>query len=98
MATFIAVLRFTEQGVKNVRATRQRAEAFKAAARKRGAKVTGQYWAMGAFDGLLVFDAPDDETAAGLMLDLAAQGNVTTQTARAFAAADMEKVLPDLAT
>ena len=93
MATFISVVRFTEQGLKNIRETRKRAENFEAAARKRGAKVTGAYWALGAFDGVLIFDAPDDETAAGLMLELASLGNVQTQTARAFTAAEMEKVL-----
>lgn len=93
MATFIAVVKFTEQGLRNIQDTRKRADAFKAMARKRGAKVTAEYWALGAFDGLVIFDAPDDETAAGLMLELAAQGNLTTQTARAFTAAEMEKVL-----
>ena len=93
MATFISVVRFTEQGLKNIKDTRKRAENFDAIARKRGAKVTGTYWALGAFDGVLIFDAPDDETAAGLMLELSALGNVQTQTARAFTAAEMEKVL-----
>ena len=51
------------------------------------------FWMMGAFDGLLVFEAPDDETATALMLQIGAQGNVHTQTARAFTAAEMEKIL-----
>ncbi|HJZ56522.1 MAG TPA: GYD domain-containing protein [Gemmataceae bacterium] len=93
MATFITTVRFTEQGLKNIRDTRKRSEAFQAAAQKRGAKVKDVYWALGAFDGVLIFDAPDDETAAGLMLELAALGNVQTQTARAFTAAEMEKIL-----
>src|SRR5581483_12133959 len=62
--TFIAVIKFTEQGLKNIRDTHKRADNFKAAARKRGAKVTDVYWALGAFDGVVIFDAPDDETAA----------------------------------
>jgi uncharacterized protein with GYD domain len=91
--TFIAVVKFTEQGLKNIRDTHRRADHFKAAARKRGAKVTDVYWAFGAFDGVLIFEAPDDETAASLMLELASLGNVHTQTARAFTAAEMDKIL-----
>ena len=48
MATFITTLHFTEQGVKAVRDTCDRAASFKATARKMGVKVTGQYWTSGA--------------------------------------------------
>ena len=69
------------------------AAAFKGAAKKMGVKITGQFWTLGPFDGLLVFEAPDDETATALMLHLGALGNVQTQTARAFTAIEMEKIL-----
>jgi uncharacterized protein with GYD domain len=97
MATFIATVKFTPQGVTNVRDTCKRAAAFKEAAKKLGGKVTGQFWTEGAFDGLLVFEAADDETAAALTLHLASEGFVHTQTARAFTAAEMEKVLEAMA-
>jgi uncharacterized protein with GYD domain len=93
MATFITMIKFTPQGIANIRETRERAAAFKAAARKIGVKVTASYWTLGAFDGVLVFDAPDDETATAALLHLGSLGNVQTQTGRAFSAADMEKVL-----
>ena len=93
MATFITTLHFTEQGVKAARDTCDRAASFKATARKMGVKVTGLYWTLGAFDGVLVCEAPDEETATALLLHLGAQGNVRTQTARAFDAAEMRKIL-----
>jgi uncharacterized protein with GYD domain len=93
MATFITTLHFTEQGVKAARDTCDRAASFKAAARKLGVKVTGLYWTLGAFDGVLVCEAPDEETATALLLHLGAQGNIRTQTARAFDAAEMQKIL-----
>ena len=93
MATFITTLHFTEQGVKAARDTCDRAASFKAAARKMGVKVTGLYWTLGAFDGVLVCEAPDEATATALLLHLGAQGNVRTQTARAFDAAEMRKIL-----
>jgi uncharacterized protein with GYD domain len=93
MPTYVTTIRFTEQGVKGLADTCKRAAAFKAAARKMGVKVTATYWTLGAFDGLIVFQAPDEETATAALLHLGAQGNVRTQTARAFDAAEMEKVL-----
>ena len=93
MATFITTLHFTEHGVKDVRDTCNRAAAFKTAAEKLGIKVTGQYWTLGAFDGVIVFEAPDEATATAAMLHLSSRDNLRTQTARAFDAAEMHKIL-----
>ena len=93
MATYITTLHFTEQGIKAVRDTCERAAAFKAAAEKLGVKVTGQYWTLGAFDGVIVCEAPDEATATAALLHLGSLGNIRTQTARAFGPAEMQKVL-----
>jgi uncharacterized protein with GYD domain len=66
---------------------------FTTAAEKLGIKVSGQYWTLGAFDGVLVFEAPDHETATAALLHLGSLGNLRTQTARAFDAAEMQKIL-----
>jgi uncharacterized protein with GYD domain len=93
MATYISTIKFTEQGVGNIKETCKRANAFKSAAKKMGVKVQDIYWTLGPFDGMLIFDAPDEETATALMLHLGSQGNVHTQTARAYKAAEMEGIL-----
>jgi uncharacterized protein with GYD domain len=93
MATFISTISFTDKGIAAVRDTGKRASAFKAAAKKMGVKVTAVYWTLGAFDGLIILDAPDDESATAAMLQLASQGNVRTTTARAFEANEIEKVV-----
>ena len=93
MATFITTLQFTEQGIKAVRDTCDRAAALMAAAEKLGVKVTGLYWTLGAFDGVIVCEAPDEASATALLLHLGALGNMRTQTARAFDAAGMQKIL-----
>lgn len=97
MATFISSLRFTDQGAKAVGETTRRAASFKAAAKKLGVKVVEVYWTLGTYDGLAIFEAPDDETATALMLQLASLGNVHTSTTRAFTAAEMDKVLAKMA-
>ena len=93
MATYITTIHFTEQGIKAIRDTCDRAAAFKARAKKMGVKVSAMYWTLGAFDGVIVCEAPDEETATAALLHLASRGNVRTQTARAFDAAEMQKIL-----
>ena len=97
MATFITTIKFTEQGIQNIHESPKRAAAFKSAAKKMGVKVTDIYWTLGSFDGVLVFDAPNDETATAAMLHLSSQGNVQTTTARAFDSSEIEKVIGLLA-
>jgi uncharacterized protein with GYD domain len=91
--TFITILQFTEQGIRDVAHTAQRAMAFEAAAQQAGAKVLHLYWVLGEYDGLIVFEAQDDEAAATLMMRLGALGNVRTKTSRAFTAHEITKIL-----
>jgi uncharacterized protein with GYD domain len=93
MATFISTIRFTGKGLQGIQETVKRSAAFKAAAKKLGVKVSGIYWMLGPFDGLIIFEAPDDETATAAMLHLSSQGNIHTTTSRAFDATEMEKVV-----
>ncbi len=93
MATFITTMHFTEQGIEAVRDTCERAAAFKTTAQKLGIKVTGLYWTLGAFDGVIICEAPDEETATAALLHVGSLGNIRTQTARAYDAAEMQKIL-----
>ncbi len=93
MATYITTMHFTEQGIKDVRETCGRAAAFKTMAKKLGIKVIGLYWTLGAFDGVIVFDAPDEETATAALLQVGSLGNIKTRTVRAYDAAEIQKVL-----
>jgi len=93
MATFIASIKFTQQGIKGIDETTKRAAALKTAAKKMGVKIKETYWTLGDHDGVLIFEAPDDETATTLLLHLGAAGNVSTTTVRAFTAPEMDKIL-----
>ena len=77
-----------------VAVTDAEAEAEKlAAAETLGVKVTGFYWTLGAFDGVIVLEAPDDATATAALLHLGSLGNIRTQTVRAFDNTEMQKIL-----
>jgi uncharacterized protein with GYD domain len=93
MATYITTIKFTQQGIKDIDHTIRRAAAFKAAAKKLGAKVKETYWTLGDHDGVLILEAPDEETATAALLHLGAMGNVHTSTVRAYNASEMQKLL-----
>jgi uncharacterized protein with GYD domain len=93
MPTYIALTKFTPQGVQNIHESPHRAAAFKAAAKKAGVKVKELYWTLGAYDGAIVFEAANDEAATGLMLAVSSLGNVQTQTLRAFNAAEFAAIV-----
>ncbi|HEY7552805.1 MAG TPA: GYD domain-containing protein [Hyphomicrobiaceae bacterium] len=93
MATFVVLGRFTDQGIRSVKDTAKRAEAFQQTAKKIGATVKDVYWTLGQYDFVAVCDAPDDAAASALVYSLAARGNVRTQTLRAFSQAEIGAVL-----
>jgi uncharacterized protein with GYD domain len=68
MATFISLASFTDQGIRNVKQSTERAQAFREAAQKAGVTVKDIYWTMGSLDLVVISDAPDDETAMALLL------------------------------
>ncbi len=97
MATYVALIKFTEDGVKHIKDTCKRASEFKAHAWKHGIEVVQQYWCVGKYDGLILFNAPDDETASAAMLSLSSRGFVASHTLRAFTAAEMAKIMEKVA-
>jgi len=93
MATYISLIQFTEQGIRAVTDTVKRASAATAEAEKMGMKISEFFWTMGAYDLVLLVDAPDDQTMTAYALKLASLGNVKTQTMRAFSRQEMEGIL-----
>lgn len=97
MATYIALSNFTDQGIRSVKDTTQRADAVKEAAGRFGARMTQIYWTQGAYDIVAVIEAPDDESATTFALALGMAGNIRTQTLRAFSKDEMNGILAKLA-
>jgi len=93
MAAYLALLKFTPQGLQNIHESTHRAAGFKAAAKKSGAKITHTFWTLGAYDGAILFDAPNDTVVTALMVALAGLGNVQATTLRAFTAAEFDAVV-----
>ena len=68
MASYVCLFHFTEQGAKGFRQSPARASAFAGLGRKTGLKVREMFWTLGDYDGLLVFEAPNDEAATSALL------------------------------
>ena len=93
MAMYVSLLQFTDQGIGSVKDTTKRAQAATAEAEKMGMKITTALWTMGAYDLVLLLDAPDDATVSAFSLKLGSLGNVKSQTMRAFRREEMENIL-----
>ena len=92
MPTYVSLCKWTEQGVQNARESTRRAEQAKAAVRKLGGKLTTILWTQGNYDLIAISDFPDEESAMAFLLTLGGQGNVRTETLRAYNAQDMERI------
>jgi uncharacterized protein with GYD domain len=93
MATYIALVSFTDQGVRQIRQTTERAKALVNAASNLGVKIKDIYWTMGAFDAVFTAEAQDDDSVMAFAASIGSLGNIRTQTLRAFSAAEMNKIL-----
>lgn len=93
MAGYISLIKFTPQGVSTIKNGPERIANAKSMAGSMGVRVVGVWWTLGEYDGLLITDAPDDQTATAFILTLAGQGNITTQTMRAFSEAEIQQVV-----
>ena len=58
-----------------------------------GVTIKQMYWTLGEYDQVCIFEAPDDETAASVLLAAGMLGNIRSQTMRAFTAAEMDGIL-----
>ena len=97
MAYYVLLSSFTDQGIKSIKDTQKRADAFKAMASKSGIKVHSLLWTLGQYDVVAIAEADDDIAETALGLSIASLGNIRTQTLRAFDTADMAKILSKMA-
>lgn len=96
MPTYISLIKWTDQGVRNSKDTVQRAQAFRGDLERRGGKLVSIYWTQGSYDIVATIDAPDDQTAMATLLAVGGLGNVRTETLHAFNETEMAAILQKL--
>jgi uncharacterized protein with GYD domain len=92
MAKYISLLNWTDQGIKSIKDSPKRIEAARALAKKHGCEMKDFYLTIGAYDMVTIIEAPDDETAAKLMLTIASGGNVRSTTLKALSEDAFKKI------
>jgi uncharacterized protein with GYD domain len=93
MPTYVTLINWTDQGIKNYKDTVERYEAAQETMREGGASFRDVYWTIGPYDIVGILEAPDDETATAALLSVGGQGNIRTTTLRAFNAGEMRGVI-----
>jgi uncharacterized protein with GYD domain len=92
MATFINLATFTDQGIKNIKESPDRLNAFRAMAEKMGLTVKSAYYTLGSYDMVVIVEGPEDAGMAALM-KLGSLGNVRSQTLRGFSPEETKAII-----
>jgi uncharacterized protein with GYD domain len=92
MATYVVLLNWTDQGVKDFKDSPSRADAGKEEMAKLGVTMKDIYWTVGQHDLVLLCDAPDEASMTAALLRLGSAGNVRSTTLRAFTRAEFDQV------
>ena len=96
MATYISLLNYTQKGAENIKESPARLDAAKKAFQSMGAELKQWYLVMGQYDAVVISEGPDDDTVAKLLLVIGAQGNIKTETFRAFTEDEYRKIISAL--
>jgi uncharacterized protein with GYD domain len=96
MPTYVVLVNWTEQGIKNVKETIERTDEGTELAKKHGIEFKHAYWTVGPYDMIAVFESPDDETLSAHLLEICSSGSVRTTTMRAYDRQEMSGILQRL--
>lgn len=96
MPSYIMLFHFTQQGIEHVKQSPDRVDRLRNIFRQNGAEVKDFYLMMGQYDSMFIVEAPNDETMAKLALLIALEGNVRSETHRAFSQDEFRKIVSGL--
>jgi len=96
MPHYVTLMRWTSQGVAGLPAWRERVEEGEHVIEEAGGSLIGVYVPLGRYDVVEIFEAPDDETAAEILMKLNRYGAEHTETLRAFTREEAEEIVRKL--
>jgi uncharacterized protein with GYD domain len=96
MPTYVALVSYTERGIQAVRDSPRRLDQAKAVLAEMGGRFQSVWMTMGAYDLVLLYEAPDDAIAARFTLSMGMLGNVRTTTMKAFPEAAYREIIASL--
>lgn len=92
MGTFISLVNFTDQGIRNIKDSPDRYGAWKAMAEKLGVTVKGFYYTVGRHDMVTILEGTDEAVTAAL-LKAGSLGSVRSETLRAFSIDEVKTII-----
>lgn len=92
MATYVAVINFTEQGMRGIKESPARLAAASKLAEALGVKVKQAFWTFGQYDMIVIAEGPD-EAIASWMYKVGSLGNIRSTTLRAFTPEEMQGIV-----
>jgi uncharacterized protein with GYD domain len=96
MPTYIIQSQWTDQGIRNVKEAAKRLDVGRKRLKEMGGEIKAFYLTTGAYDMFAVVEVPDDATLAAHLLWLGSQGNLRTQTVKAFTEDEFRHIVGDL--
>jgi len=93
MNTYVSLINWTDEGIKNFRDTTQRAEDFSKLVENSGGRVRELLWTVGEYDVVCIADFPNDEAGVAALLQVGSAGHVRSRTLRAFDADEMREIV-----
>ena len=96
MATYVILINYTDQGIRNIKDSPKRLDAAKKMLKSMGGEIKDFYLTMGRYDIAIVAEAPNDEVIAKFALASGSLGNVRTTTLKAFPEAEYRKIIAAL--
>jgi uncharacterized protein with GYD domain len=95
--TYIAMLKWTPQGLKDVKQSPARLDAARKGFQAAGVTMKSFYMVTGQYDMVAVVEAPDDATLAKAILTATMQGSIVSETCRAFTEDEYRQIISGLA-
>ncbi|MBV8866933.1 MAG: GYD domain-containing protein [Acidobacteriaceae bacterium] len=96
MPTYIAMLKWTSQGLQDIKQSPSRLDAVRKDFEPLGVKMKNFYMVTGHYDMVVIVEAPDDAAIAKALLGAASQGKITSETCRAFTEDEYRQILSRL--
>jgi uncharacterized protein with GYD domain len=96
MPTYVSLIHFTQKGIEGIKEGPARLDRAKLAFRAAGGELKAFYLVTGRYDAIAVSELPNDEAVARVTLANASNGNVRTETSRAFTEDEYRKIIAAL--
>lgn len=93
MATYMLVFHYTDEGMRNIKQSPPRFDDNKELYQAMGAKIVGFYMTTGDFDGVMIVEAPDEQTMAKLSLTVSSKGAIRTKILRAYSEDEYRQII-----